>query len=71
MEKHLVSRRAFLANVGGSGLAGALGTAGLGAVSSRAIASSALRGKADACIFIWLGGGSCHVDGDDALIGSL
>lgn len=49
-----ISRRTFtaasLAAVGGS----LLGTT--------AAAERSLRGHADACIFLWLGGGACHID---------
>lgn len=57
------SRREFLGNVARTGLAA--GVAGLSArpsLAADAASASRPRGKADSCIFIWLGGGACQVD---------
>jgi hypothetical protein len=57
MKQPSLSRREFTLQ------AAALG-ATLGGMSSSRAAENAepVRGKADACIFLWLGGGACHLD---------
>lgn len=52
----LCSRRSFLAQSAAGSLA-ALTTS-----KSLLSAAPTAKGKADACIFLWLGGGACHVD---------
>jgi hypothetical protein len=60
------SRREFLARAGQAVLATSAGLAtGLPALARAAAKETAApfpRGKAAACIFIWLGGGACHID---------
>jgi hypothetical protein len=58
-----ISRRAFLARAGQTGLA-ASSLLALGGPSgwAKEPASRFPRGKAESCIFIWLGGGACHLD---------
>ncbi|HEV3122691.1 MAG TPA: twin-arginine translocation signal domain-containing protein, partial [Isosphaeraceae bacterium] len=51
------SRRQFLAQCGALGLA----TAALPASQAKA-ATTPLSGKAEACIFLWLGGGAAQID---------
>src|SRR5438132_516634 len=64
MENHGVSRRQLLKL--GTGAALAAGT-GLPAWAAEPAAKpvempAGPRGKADACIFLWLGGGASHID---------
>ena len=47
------SRRTFVQGLGAAGTLAALGSAS---------ASNTSLGQAESCIFIWLGGGACHVD---------
>lgn len=54
------SRRNFLGQMGAAGSLSLLGQNVIGA--ERDTRQEAVRGKADCCIFIWLGGGACHVD---------
>ena len=55
------SRRRFLQQTACAGAAlGAAGAARL--LQAEEKAPPAIVGKADSCIFIWLGGGACHVD---------
>jgi hypothetical protein len=49
-----INRRDFLARAGA--------TVTLAAVAPALAGEPAPRGKADACIFMWLGGGACHID---------
>ncbi len=61
MIDHTQSRRDFLRNVARTGFA--VGAAGLSTQSMFAAdASSKPLGKADSCIFLWLGGGACQID---------
>lgn len=69
MKPEQPTRRQFLRRSGQVGLlaAGALSLGGVNPLASLALAEeptsqSALAGKADSCIFIWLGGGACHID---------
>ncbi len=56
------SRREFLRTVGRAALVTAgCGTTGL-ALNAADDEFSSRRGKADSCIFIWLGGGASHID---------
>lgn len=50
------SRREFLAGTAAAALAARVATA------DPAAAGAAPRGRAEHCIFIWLGGGACHID---------
>jgi hypothetical protein len=59
MTDRMLSRRQFLARTGQAGLAAALAPA---ALARAAQPDDKPRGKADACIFLWLGGGAAHVD---------
>src|SRR5947208_1641097 len=56
MTDRLPTRRQFLAR---TGLAAALAPAALARAAQPA---DKPRGKADACIFLWLGGGAAHID---------
>jgi hypothetical protein len=62
MSDHKIySRREFLARSSQVGLAASvLGLSGPRAASDETTRMP--RGKADACIFLWLGGGACHID---------
>lgn len=66
MKQHHSSRREFLhqAATTGAGAMLASSYAGLplAATANEPAAKASPRGKADSCIFIWLGGGACHVD---------
>jgi hypothetical protein len=66
MSKFELSRRSFLSRSAAAGFSAAgmtlSSTKGVAAVSARDDAERQPRGKADACIFIWLGGGACHLD---------
>jgi Protein of unknown function (DUF1501) len=61
MSNHNLSRRAFLGQSGAAALALA-GPSGAPAFRAADEPSPGTRGKADSCIFIWLGGGACHLD---------
>lgn len=52
------SRRDFVKHIGLASSLPLLGNAGV----TLAAGSSQPQGKADSCIFIWLGGGACHID---------
>jgi hypothetical protein len=56
------SRRSFLAAAaaGGAALSAAWGLDGL--VAGETTKAAAPRGKAEHCVFLWLGGGACHID---------
>ncbi|MEE2706921.1 MAG: DUF1501 domain-containing protein [Planctomycetota bacterium] len=57
------SRREFVGSVARTGLAaGVAGLSPRSGFAADATASNKLRGKADSCIFIWLGGGACQID---------
>jgi Protein of unknown function (DUF1501) len=54
------SRRDFLSRAGQTGLALGLGLPGTGpALAAR---EEYPKGKAESCLFLWLGGGACHID---------
>ena len=52
------TRRAFLSGTAGAGLLAACGGTRLHGAATEAIPF----GKAEQCIMLWLGGGSCHID---------
>jgi hypothetical protein len=54
------SRRNFLVDVGRTGFAASV--ASLVPRASFADSTASPRGKADSCIFLWLGGGACQID---------
>ena len=61
------SRRKFLARAGRAGLTASAalafaGVPGLGHAAKKKEDIVYPKGRADHCIFIWLGGGACHVD---------
>lgn len=59
-----VPRREFLSRVASN--AAWIGAAGVGAagplVTPGSSAAAGAAGRADSCIFLWLGGGACHID---------
>ncbi|MFN4261345.1 MAG: DUF1501 domain-containing protein [Gemmataceae bacterium] len=57
MKLDSLSRRDFLAASGG-----AVSAFGLSSLAAAAPKSSFPKGTAEACIFLWLGGGACHID---------
>lgn len=61
MLKPTTTRRQFLATSGQIALASA-GASAISPLASLAAAEQTPLGKADSCIFIWLGGGASHVD---------
>ncbi|GAB4155896.1 MAG: DUF1501 domain-containing protein [Planctomycetaceae bacterium] len=63
MNRYQSTRRDFLSRTG-TGLAAAslLGTSPLQAEKNTEAKKSFPKGKAEHCIMVWLGGGSCHID---------
>ncbi|HVW39182.1 MAG TPA: DUF1501 domain-containing protein, partial [Pirellulales bacterium] len=64
MFKQPATRREFLIGAGQRGLGLAAAGAAFNALPAQAndAAAEMPRGKAEHCIMIWLGGGSCHID---------
>ncbi|MEW6305666.1 MAG: DUF1501 domain-containing protein [Verrucomicrobiota bacterium] len=60
--KQSINRREFLVRAGKLGMAGAALSTGLPQFASAAEAKNYPKGKAEHCIFIWLGGGAAHMD---------
>ena len=60
MKTHETSRREFLTQSGALAITAA--TAIPTIASSNDAAEHLPSGRAEACIFIWLGGGACHID---------
>lgn len=57
-----MNRREFLKCGAGAGLAFGLGPSGQSVASEPRAEAERVRAKADACIFIWLGGGAAQID---------
>lgn len=62
MIRPMCSRREFMARSGMAGLGLAVGLTSRHAHAHARSEQAGLQGKADSCIFIWLGGGACHID---------
>lgn len=62
MMKQPISRREFLIRSGQAGAFGSLALHSAHAAEPAPASKEPPRGKAESCIFIWLGGGACHID---------
>ena len=68
MNNDVYSRRQFLGTSAGLAISSAAGLTGWHATGQLAGGGATMetpavpRGKAESCIFIWLGGGACHID---------
>lgn len=57
-----ISRREFLARSAAAGIAAGLPSASLAGATESQGKTPLSAGQAEHCIFIWLGGGACHID---------
>jgi len=62
MTSHLETRRQFLSQTAAAGTAAMLASPLAGRALGEEEKPAPPRGKAEHCLFIWLGGGSCHID---------
>lgn len=57
-----MKRREYLQWMGNAAALGCLSGSNIGSIASAATKSLVRKGSADSCIFLWLGGGACHID---------
>jgi hypothetical protein len=62
MDHIRTTRRGFLSQVAAGSACAAAGIPGVLAAADEEVLPQYPRGGADRCIFIWLGGGACHID---------